>query len=184
MRVNSSGGERNSLVVVILIVFAVGLILGILSLFRMPVEITEETKDVIATALLERGSLREVIISNCTAELVWLSAIWILGTLSVMAPFIAAIVAMRGFILGFSSAFILSEITSAEVKTLCAYIVPQCVFSLPLMTLFSVLCIKSCVERKSGETTDAKYFLLGLICAPLCVAFSVIEALISSLLLG
>lgn len=163
----------------VLILFTAGVIFGALSVFQIPVEISEEAGDIISSSLEKNVALKDIVKSDFASEAIWMIVIWIFGTLSTMAPFIAAAIAMRGFIIGFSGAFIISEKSGEAVKLLCAYVLPQCLLSLPVMTLFSVMCIKSCMERKSGEATDSRYFVMGLIFIGVSFVLSLAESAMS-----
>lgn len=181
MRITSTSKHKSSLAAALLIIFTAGIILGTVSFINMPQKIIIQTGDIFTSALENRSELKDIVYSQLVTETIWLSLIWILGTLSVMAPLIAAIIAVRGFTIGFSSAFIIAQLPEYKVKLLCTYILPQCLLSLPLMTFFSVLCIKSCINRHSGESSDTRYFAQGIIFFLLTLAASFLEGLISYL---
>lgn len=179
MRIKRAAEENFSLVMAVLIIFTAGIIFGALAVFQIPAEISEEAGEIMSSSLDKSVSVKDIVKNDFTTEAVWMIVIWILGTLSTMAPFIAAAIAMRGFIIGFSSAFIISERSGEAVKLLCAYVAPQCVLSLPVMTVFSIMCIRSCMDRKSGEATDSRYFAMGLIFMAVSFAASISESAMS-----
>ncbi len=179
MRITSVSKEKGSLTAAVIIIFTVGVILGTVSLINMPKEIIIQVGDIFSSSLDKPAKLKDIIASQFVTELFWLSLIWILGTLSVMSPLIASISAVRGFTIGFSSAFIIAQMKEYRLKLLCTYILPQCIFSLPIMTFFSVLCIKSCMSRHSGESSDFSYFMQGILFLVFSLIASVFEGVIS-----
>ena len=168
-----------SLVYVLLIIFTAGVVLGAVSVFHIPDEISQEAGALFTGTFGEARSTPDIIKGDFTVEIIWMLIIWVLGTLSILAPFIAATVAVRGFMIGFSASFIISVTQGDTLRLLLAYVLPQCLFSLPVMTIFSILCTKACMERKSGETTDTKYFVMGAVFVPIIIIMSLFEGLIS-----
>lgn len=177
------GKSSAPLVTALLIIFTAGVLLGAISVYHIPASLRSDAGEIVTRSLGENVSVYESVKNDFTVELVWSIVVWVLGTLSVLAPFIAATVALRGFTIGFSSAFILSLADGGRFKLICAFVLPQCVFSLPAMTIFSILCIRMCTERKAGEATDGKYFVFGAVFVPIIFILSVVESLFSGLLI-
>ena len=173
------GFAGNSLAFVLLIIFTAGVVLGAISVFHVPEEVSQEAGAVFSGSETLSKSAADIVKSDFSVEMIWMLLIWVLGTLSVLAPFIAATVAVRGFMIGFSASFIISVSETGTLHLLLAYVLPQCLFSLPVMTLFSILCIRSCMERRTGETTDVRYFVMGAAFVPIIIIMSLIEGIIS-----
>jgi stage II sporulation protein M len=174
-------GKILPLVLTILIIFALGEVFGALSVFQIPSDIFNDVTKIISSSLDASMTMKEMIRNDFFTEIMWIIVIWVLGTLSTLSPFISAIVAVRGFIIGFSSTFIISYSAENALRLLCVYVVPQCIMSLPVMTLFSIICIRSCMERRSGEATDLRYFIMGLLFTVISFVTSVSESVISRL---
>lgn len=177
MRIKKAAGENFSLAAAILILFTAGVIFGAVSIFNLPAEISGEAGEVLSSAIYEAPAMEEIK-NNFASEAIWIIIIWVFGTLSTMAPLIAAAVAMRGFVIGFSCAFLIAG-SGEALKLICAYIAPQCLFSLPLMTIFAIMCMRSCIERKSGEAQDMRYFVMGFVFLLSSLAVSAAESMLS-----
>lgn len=161
-------GQSKTILVVLAFVFAIGLILGTLAFHYVPDETLED-----ATQALELSRNESFLIlfkENFCFEILWVAALWLSGSNSFSAPFAGAIVAMRGFVLGFTRAFVLTG--NHNEKLLYTHVLPQCVTALPSMSLVALVCILRVREKTHHDRYGRANYLLYLI-AFLCLTLLV-----------
>lgn len=161
-------GQYRAILIALAALFAVGLVLGTLALYYVPDEILKE-----ATQALEISDNKSFLIllkENFYFEILWVAALWLLCSNGFTAPFSGAVVAMRGFVLGFTRALILTKRYNENL--LYTRLLPQCITALPCMSLVALICIlyahgKAHPNSRSG----VNYLLYGIGFA--CLAFLV-----------
>ena len=174
MRKNNSTFEP--IWVVLAIVFTIGIVLGAIMLFNIPSEMIEGVRN--SLVIYRENDFKLMFWHDFVIEACWIVAIWFLGSINILAPFSAAVVALRGFTTGFSVAFIFTG-NDAVWKTIYTYIVPQCVVSLPVMTFCCAVCINLALMRKKGEGADGKYFCMMIASLLLTAIASLSETVLS-----
>lgn len=167
------------IMIILLIIFTVGLVLGTVALFYMPENVIEEARA--AFAIQADESFEDVFKTSFVMEFCWITAVWILGSISLTAPFTATVMALRGFLIGFSVAFVLTGKSSGQEIMLKA-ILPQCVIGLPMLSIFTMLCMRFVIERTSGENVNFRYFALGAVFALVTLLTACAEAFVTVVL--
>lgn len=167
-------GSNGPMLTVLAIVFTVGLVLGAVSLFYIPTEVVSEARATFSQENTVNKTFGEMFKNNFMMEFVWIFAVWILGSLTFTAPFSGVVLSIRGFFVGFSVAFALTG-ENGGVRFITSYILPQCLLALPVMTVFTVLCIKDSLERKRKDGADVKYFAHGALFIAVTVITSMAE---------
>lgn len=147
------------IVIVIAVMFTLGLVLGALSLFYLPEEVVSEARNIFDPFNDNASNFAEAFRESFMSEIVWLLCVWLLGCVSAMAPFACALITLRGFAVGFSVAFMITG-GGEWVKFTASYILPQCLAAIPVMSIFTALCILNAIERKH-KGKQASYFVLG-----------------------
>ncbi len=175
--------SRGPLPAVLAVVFTVGLILGAMSLFYIPEEVVNEARDAFGTGIVMNKTFREMYKNNFAMEVVWIVSIWILGSVSFSAPFSGAVLSVRGFFVGFSSAFLLTG-EGSGMKFMACYILPQCLVAFPVMTMFTMQCLKDAVERKYNDKANVKYFVRGAIFVGITVVTAFTETWLTRLFIS
>ncbi|MBQ3110942.1 MAG: hypothetical protein IJC69_07365 [Clostridia bacterium] len=164
-------GQHKAILISLALVFAVGLVLGTLALYYVPDEILKEAKQTLE--LSDNRSFLALLKENLCFEILWILALWIFGSNSFTAPFTGAVVALRGFVLGFTWAFILNDDFGKGL--LYTYVLPQCVTALPTMSLVALICILYGREKQHldrGGSVDYLLYGIGFIFLAFLVAAS------------
>lgn len=159
--------------------FTLGLVLGALALLYLPENIKSEAA--IAFKITECTNFGEVFKENLTFELVWMLVLWMLGSSAVTAPFTGAVISLRGFVIGFSMAFM----NTGDLDWFGMFvnsILPQCMTSLPLMSAFIIMCVLNNSGNRSGYNSQTGNFLRGALFFVLVVPFCAVETCIMMLL--
>ena len=152
----SARGKEKTIYPIVIFLFALGIVLGAVSFFHLP----EETGNiVIAFEEAEQNSFTESWKNNFFTELVWIIAVWMLSNVSFMAPFLGAVIALRGFLTGFSVAFIL-ENSDNYMNLLLSGILPQMLISMPVLTVFIILITKDGKNDSTNFFTGAVFILI------------------------
>ena len=164
-------GQCKIILVSLAALFALGLIFGTLALFYVPNEVSKEATE--ALKMPTEESFVALLKENFFFEVFWSITLWILGSSAVTAPFTGAVIALRGFAIGFSVAFI-SYSDFNNTLFLCGSILPQCLTALPFMSFGAMLCIIYAQEKKYKDGNSIKYFLYGAMFV--CLSFFVAAA--------
>lgn len=162
--------------IAVILLFAIGIVLGAVSFFHIPKEFIKDVNISFEAAGGESFVKRWK--DNFLMELLWILAVWIFGNISFTAPFLGAVAALRGFLIGFSVTFILKSSDSAVRLILCN-ILPQTVTALPTLTIFIILAVKASIERKNGQNGDTASFLYGAVFILITVFTSALETALS-----
>lgn len=168
--------------IVILLLFAMGVVLGAVLVFYTPKNLIEEAR--LSFSVAEGGGMNLIGLfkNSFIIEFLWMFSIWLLVFGSVTAPLASAVMALRGLLIGFSMEFIISG--SKNIKeVIFTGILPQCLFGLPVMCVFTVLCFKFANERRHGGF-EGKYFVLGGVFTLVCLAASFLESLVTMLFIN
>ncbi|MBQ8540940.1 MAG: stage II sporulation protein M [Clostridia bacterium] len=162
-------GQCRIILISLAAMFALGLILGTLALFYLPDEIRTEATEALNMPTGE--SFTNLLKENFFFEVFWSVILWILGSSAVTAPFTGAVIALRGFAIGFSVAFI-SGGDFNNTLFLFGSILPQCLTALPFMSFAAMLCVIYAQEKRYKDGNSLKYFLYGamFVCLALFVA--------------
>lgn len=163
------------LLIVVVIFFTIGLVIGTIVFFHMPKDIINDLKLTFDDDNILKGDITGEIKHNFIAEIMWIILIWVLNNLSFTAPFSVVLVGVRGVIVSFSTTFILYS--GNNIKWILGSIIPQMLIAIPIMTIFTVLGIKLAAEKKAGNRAEASFFILGAV-------FVIITALASLLEVG
>lgn len=163
------------LLAVLAIVFTLGLVLGTVALFYIPKEIVVDARGAFEPALDVSASVGEMFKENFMMESLWILAVWILGCTNLTAPLSGAVMSVRGFVIGFSVAFVLNG-GNDWVKFVLCYIMPQCIAALPVMTVFSMQCILCTLEKKPGQGLSVGYFVRGALFVGIAAITAIAEA--------
>lgn len=164
-------GQCRIILISLAAVFALGLIFGTLALFYVPDEIRTEATQ--ALKMPAEESFVALLKENFFFEVFWSVILWILGSSAVTAPFTGAVIALRGFAIGFSVAFV-SGGDFNNTLFLFGSILPQCLTALPYMSFTAMLCIIYAQEKKYKDGNSLKYFLYGALFV--CLSFFVAAA--------
>lgn len=154
-------------------VFTIGLVLGTVALFYVPEEVVTDTAA--AFGLSERTEFGEQFKESLAFELVWMLTVWLLGSSMLTAPFTGAVMSLRGFVMGFSIAFVLMSGLDRMRLFICS-ILPQCVTALPLMSAFILDCVVYSAEKRYKDNYRTGYFLRGVTFMLATVPVSALEA--------
>ena len=149
-------GQCKAMTVSLAILFAVGLVLGTLALHYVPDEILKDVTQ--ALEISDNKSFLVLLKENFCFEILWVAALWLSGTNGFSAPFTGAVIAMRGFVLGFTRAFILTG--SHNENLLYTHLLPQCVTALPCMSLIALICILYAQEKSRHDRHNGVNYLL------------------------
>lgn len=155
----------------------IGVVIGGIMLYYVPENIIADANNMLDYKKMGTEGFLSLFKSNFAAEFFWVFVIWGLGAVSFTTPFITIIVALRGFLMGFGTEFVMCTNKSA-FKFLMGNILPQCVFALPLITVLALMCMKMSNERKAGDYKDGKYFAVGGIYAVLSLITALLESLV------
>ncbi|MBQ8002765.1 MAG: stage II sporulation protein M [Clostridia bacterium] len=164
--------------IVLVCVFGLGLILGTLALFYLPEDVLNEARLSFDPFASTDSSFPEAFRESFMTEVLWLLGIWLLGSMNFTAPFSCAVLSLRGFVIGFSVAFVITG-GGDWVRFLLYYILPQCLAALPLMSIFVLLCTLHAVERKHKGQSRSTYLALGAVFIMLCALTATFEAWIA-----
>ncbi len=164
--------QSGIIVIALAVVFTIGLVLGALALFYVPENVTEEAIE--AFGLKENAVFPELFKENLTFELVWMVILWILGSSAVTAPFMSAVMSLRGFVMGFSVSFMIAGELEKTNLFLCR-ILPQCVTALPVMSAFILSCVIYGEDKGYQGGYQAGYFVRGILFVGVTVLVSVFE---------
>lgn len=159
---------------VLIIVFTTGLILGTVALFYIPEDIISEARGAFSPILDTNADFTAMFKENFVMEIVWILAIWILGSTNLTSSLTGAIMSVRGFVIGFSVAFVLTGGTDWVRFVICC-ILPQCMTALPVMTVFTIQCISYALERKYKDNVSARYFACGALFVGITAVATVAE---------
>lgn len=169
------------ILIALTVLFAIGLILGTVALFYIPDEVTLEAQN--AFGYESDTDFFSLFKENLFLELLWIVAIWILGSVAPTAPITASVIGLRGFVMGFSVAFIISG-GGDWIKFVTGCILPQCATMLPVMSIFTIQCITLAIEKRYRENHGAVYFLRGALFIGVTALASLVETWLMTLLKG
>ncbi len=167
---------------VVLLLFMAGVVLGAVLIFYTPENLIEEARISFSVSDSSKVTLSGLIKNSFIIEFLWLFIIWLLAFGSVTAPFASAVMALRGLLIGFCMEFIISGGTKIK-EVILTGILPQCLFGLPVMCVFTVLCFKFANERRQGGF-EGKYFVLGGIFTLTSFVASFLESLVTILFIN
>lgn len=159
MYTKKNKSEHFMLILTVSVLFAVGVVLGSVLFLHIPQNIVEDTRknfEIATNATADFGRLFKM---NFAVEFIWIFLVWILAMGTFTAPLSTAISAFRGLVMGFCTEFVIGGDDSLK-KAFVTGILPQCIFALPVMSVFTLLCLKRANCRRRGEG-DGKYFALG-----------------------
>ena len=139
--------QTEILAVALATVFTIGLILGAVALYYAPKNAVKDAAE--AIVVTNELSFYTLFKKNLLFELLWLLLIWISGISSVTAPLMAAVVALRGFVIGFTVSFVFKGELNPLKLFLCS-ILPQCLVALPVLSIFVITCSQSYDKRNSA----------------------------------
>ncbi len=162
MKLKRKNLQDTPLVPILAIVFIVGVVLGAVSFYYINGDIIEEARDAFSLDKLENIKISEILRNNFLTELCWMIAIWFTASIGITTPLSAAVMGIRGFFTGFSVTFFIAWKENTRALLL-ANIVPQCLMALPVMTVYTLMCINTSINRGKDVNTDTKYFILGII---------------------
>lgn len=177
MHVKKVRDNSKPIYIVVILLFAIGIVLGAVSFFHIPKEFTKDVSVSFETAEME--SFLKNWKDNFLMELLWILAVWILSSISFTAPLSGAVLALRGFLIGFSVTFILKSADNA-VKLILCNILPQTVIALPTLTIFVILAVKASIERKNGQNNDTASFFYGALFILIAIFTSALETAMST----
>lgn len=145
---------------IVLFLFTIGVILGAILVFYTPNNLISETR--LSFGVAENGALNfmRMFKNSFIIEFLWIFAVWLLALGNITAPLAPSISAVRGLLMGFCMEFIISGTENIKAAILTG-ILPQCLIGLPVMCVFTVLCLKFANERRHGGGVEGKYFVLG-----------------------
>lgn len=164
--------ETIALALILGIIFTIGLIGGTISLFYVPTDVVAEISE--AFSLKENVTFVQLLKENIAFEMMWLLLLWLIGSSTVTFPFMGAIIALRGFIIGFSISFLhMGEFD--KFKLFLYNILPQCITTLPVMSFYILACVIHDADKNYTDRYPGGYFIRGLIFMFVMLLFSVIE---------
>lgn len=182
MLVKKEKEKNGSALIAFAMIFTAGLVLGGISFFHISENIITEARNAfgIGDSVTDFSLLCK---NNFMAEFCWIFIVWMLGIVNLTAPLVPVVTGVRGFFIGFSVVFVL---TGNEKVTglILRYILPQCALGLPVMTLFSILCLRFSLERRQNGTIEARYFVLGAVFVLTTLLVSAIETIITLLFIN
>ncbi|NPV90371.1 MAG: stage II sporulation protein M [Firmicutes bacterium] len=147
--------DRYGILIVILLIFLLGVAGGCLGANKMPVEKREQLsvyldgrwnefteQPVDRVAMLEGSVIRNLEIT---------AAIWFLGLTVIGIPFIAGLVAFRGFILGFTVGFLVEQMSWQGVILSLLGILPHNLIAVPTLIAAAALGVSFSMELVRGR---------------------------------
>lgn len=177
MHIKKVRDNSKPIYIVVILLFSIGIVLGAVSFFHIPGEFTKDVN--IAFEPIGKESFMKSWKDNFLIELLWIIAVWILNSISFTAPFTGAVVALRGFLVGFSVTFILKNAPNAISLILCN-ILPQTIIAMPTLTIFVILGIKASIEGKDRKNSDSANLMYGVVFIFIIVATTALETAIST----
>lgn len=149
--------EQFWLLLLVLLFFVVGVILGSLGVERMP----EETKaqlayylDGLVNGLSEQLPDRLLLLQESLERNLWLAlALWLLGLTVIGMPVVLGLVLWRGFVLGFTVGFLVEQKSWQGMLAIGLGILPHNLFFLPALMAASALLISFSIGIVRGRLT-------------------------------
>ncbi len=123
--------------------------------------------------------------ANVISALIWGTSIFLCGFSNMLLPLLILIVTTRGFTLGFTSAFLL--ISSEPVNKAMSLIVPQCIFSIPVILIFSAIVFRQTVKLKNKRDKKSiihTYCARSFVTIIILLLSAILEGGLSFLMLG
>lgn len=174
LRIRSHFRENAVLYAFMLVVFGLGVVLGILGSSGLDDKQVQNLAHYLE--LLIENSQQELPNSYrlfqraLTINIQSLAAIWLLGLTVIGLPLIGAVIMARGFVLGFSTAFLVSQgvgVGGGWAAAVC--ILPQHLIYVPVLvaagvrgTLFSLSLTRSAGWRSDRQSTWLRFWLYCL----------------------
>lgn len=165
-------GQIGFVTVILAVVFTLGLVLGAVALYYAPEDSIREAAE--SFVVNKNSTFWSLFKENLVFELMWLLLLWVMGSSTVTAPFMGAVISLRGFVMGFSVSFMLTGEFDRLRLFLCN-ILPQCITALPIMSIFIIVCMVNSSDRKYKGNYQTEYFLRGLLFTFITAAVSIIE---------
>lgn len=170
--------ENNTpLLVIIVLFFTLGLVLGSVAYFYVPENVLQDVSVSVNDEI--PLSFSETMKRNFVSEIFWIIIIWILNNMSMTSPISGGVIAVRGFLIGFSITFINSMCGEERWHFLLCNILPQTLVAIPVLTIFTMRMMRLSVERKERGITDFGYLSTGAIFSIITLLTSALEAGIS-----
>ncbi len=168
--------NNTPLLVVLALFFSVGLVLGSVSYFHIPNDVLNGVKFSFQETTFDFSDNMK---NNFITEFTWLGAVWLLNNMSLTAPVSGAVIALRGFLVGFCVTFIIGLKSEDMWGLLLSNILPQTLVAIPLLTCFTMLFIRISVNKKEQNGYDVSYFLAGAGGTVALIASSALETLLT-----
>lgn len=127
---------------VVLVLFALGIAAGALSVQRIQAEQAQELSIYLDQFMMQAGvievdtvkALREVLYT----DIVVILAVYLLGLTVIGIPVIMGIIFTRGFVLGYTVCFLASEKSMQGIILACAAVLPQNILLVPALLMAGV----------------------------------------------
>ena len=149
---------KNVLVFVLVLSFTIGVILGAVSYCYIPDALLNETEKLVSLNLDYKRNFYNIYFQNMFSEFIWVISVWGMGYFSNTTLFTASLLALRGYFIGFGSAFF-TTLGKTYSNVFLSSIISQAIIILPFFTCFSALCAEYGNEVKIKNKNS--YVVLG-----------------------
>ncbi|MGM9552346.1 MAG: hypothetical protein ACI3XA_08855 [Clostridia bacterium] len=151
MRITDARRDRNSILLILAFVFTTGVVLGSVAFLCMDKDILNAINVGINTNFHDTDFMTTYK-ESFMVEILWAGLAFLIGQIGFLVPLSSSVLAVRGFVLGFTVSFVFATSDNC-FKILLKTIVPQCLFGIPLLTFITVFNILCFLENKRGKST-------------------------------